>query len=197
MTRAGYLWHLVRRSFHGTIRRLEVGEATTAILVLVPAYLFPAYRERLEILFLVLLGLFVLTFVVGLFLAAHASHKETEAALDRHRQEISDLRAQIYAGDHEPTLVYARHRFANLKEPVRVVLEQLATRGDMSWEEILSATEELRQKPLIQQDIEDSGFVSRDAGNGRWHLSDELGQLVPRLVKEWRAQHPASQPGTR
>ncbi len=87
MNRRQYLWYLVKESFHGTFRVLEIGEAVVALAVHVTGY-FAHYftedhaaavelKEKLDVAFVVFLGLLVLTFFVGLFLAAYASSMGT------------------------------------------------------------------------------------------------------------------------
>jgi hypothetical protein len=73
----GYFWFLVKRSFHGTLRTLEIGEAIVATVVHVFGYCLPAHKEALEVLFVALVALLVLTFFFGLFLAAYASNHVT------------------------------------------------------------------------------------------------------------------------
>src|SRR5262249_9567011 len=94
MTRRGYFWKLVRRSFHGTLRVLETGEALVAITVYTVSYFHHGWREPLEVLFVVLVGLLVLTFFFGMFLAAYASNQEMEAVVLSHQRTIAELENQ-------------------------------------------------------------------------------------------------------
>jgi hypothetical protein len=97
----GYLWRIVRLSFRGTFRALEIGEAVTALIVHVLGWFVHAWKEPLEILFVVLACLLVLTFFAGLFVAAYASQKEADEKVEklrnenRSKQNIQALRQRI------------------------------------------------------------------------------------------------------
>lgn len=90
-----FFWMLVRRSFHGTLRVLEIGEALVALGVHVTGYFVPAHKEELEVAFVALVGLLVLTFFVGLFLAAYAAQREEE-----------EKRADVEASQHRESEKY-------------------------------------------------------------------------------------------
>jgi|GEM_PF-6044584 len=102
MSRWGYFWKLVRRSFHGTLRTLEVGEAVVATGVHCLGYLFPAHKEVFAVAFLTLVGLLVLTFLVGLFVAAYASNQEiildTAALVRELAVTTDDYRSKLLIG---------------------------------------------------------------------------------------------------
>jgi hypothetical protein len=83
MPRLRFFWKLVKTSFHGTFRFLEIGEALVALVVHGLGWLRPAWKEPLETLFVALIGLLILTFFFGLFLAAYAQNKETENERDQ------------------------------------------------------------------------------------------------------------------
>ena len=98
MSKWAYFGRLFRRSWHGTLRFLEIGEAFVALTVHVSGYFLPEYKEELEMAFVVLLVLFFLTFFFGLFTAAYAFHRDTvgssvaqELALEKRNCEIQEF----------------------------------------------------------------------------------------------------------
>jgi hypothetical protein len=99
MTRWGFFWHLARRSFHGPLLVLEIGEASMAVVIHAASYFVPGIEHLLGILSLTLIVALFGTFFLGLFLAAYASNKEIEglrlrdlaAADERHRKERGEV----------------------------------------------------------------------------------------------------------
>jgi hypothetical protein len=68
-----YFWGLVPRSLRSSVRWLEAAELTASMVVGVASLVFPEWREPLGYTVLVLLGLFTLTFLVGLLFAGYAN----------------------------------------------------------------------------------------------------------------------------
>lgn len=92
MSPLAYFGHLFHRSFHGTLRVLEVGEAVSAIVVYVVGFFAHEWKEPLEVLFVVLACLLIVTFLLGMFLAAYSHQKDTE---QKHATAEAELRARI------------------------------------------------------------------------------------------------------
>jgi hypothetical protein len=88
MTKMKYFKEIFKRSFQGTFRLLEIGEAIVALLVHVIGYFAHEYKETLEVLFVVLVALLVLTFFTGLLVASYVFHKESD---ERNTQSIQEL----------------------------------------------------------------------------------------------------------
>src|ERR1700688_4698673 len=101
-----YLWELVRSSFTGTFRVLEIAEAVLAIIVHSLGYRFPEWKESLDGAFVVLAALLVVTFFIGLFVAAYRSQlraDESRRIADerlrpaiRIREEVEELSNKHY-----------------------------------------------------------------------------------------------------
>jgi hypothetical protein len=108
MSRSAYFWLLVCHSFHGTFRMLEIGEAVAALIVHVLGYFVHAWKEPLEVVFVALLGLLILTFFVGLFLAAYAHQQladhEHKRIAEKNNADLAKLRQEL--GEPEHALVF-------------------------------------------------------------------------------------------
>lgn len=93
-----YFGELVRRSFHGAFRIVEIAEAAAAVLCHAAAWFWPEYRDVLEPISVGILIVFVLTFVFGLIVAAHGMHREEEAARTAAEGKLKP-KVEIVAGE--------------------------------------------------------------------------------------------------
>lgn len=89
MALLSYFWRLTCKSFHGMLRVLEIGEALAATTVYFVGFFKHEWKERLEILFVVLVALIVLTFFCGLFIAAYASDRDAQKKLKEHESRLA------------------------------------------------------------------------------------------------------------
>src|SRR6516162_6276531 len=93
-----YLKRIAARSFHGTIRVLELGEAIIAVSVGVASFFFPQAEHLLSLIFFIFLIALIFTFMYGLFSAACQYDREL-------RERISDYESQM-----EPRIELLRDR---------------------------------------------------------------------------------------
>jgi hypothetical protein len=179
----GYFWFLVKRSFHGTLRTLEIGEAIVAIAVHVFGYFFPAHKETLEVLFVVLVALLVLTFFFGLFLAAYASNQEDAANRIKQQKEYSGKetawakeRDELYARLKAKGLTTERtqevhDRLSQCSPEEQDIIRLVARSGHMHKEKI---AEYANSKGYSYRNLEklsiDTGLLLRDVGTDFYRI---------------------------
>lgn len=116
-----YFGYLICKSFHGAFRLLEGAEVIVAIGIGVACYFWPAWRDSLEVLFLILVGLFFLTLLCGMILAAHILDEKKENGLaglktflqlpqarDQFQQSILVFRAEVFPalGTTDPYVIF-------------------------------------------------------------------------------------------
>jgi hypothetical protein len=186
-----YFWGLLRRSFHGTFRALEIGEALTAMIVHVLGYFVHEWKDTLEILFVALLGALLLTFLIGLLVAAHFSQKEIEKSASEKetelRAEISRLNAQLTRPDITDEIRREAHRlFHNLSTVRRLALKRIAVMGCQTsgqLEEYLKDQNNGVISTQIAAEIH-TGFelISRDRANGTWIVNPHFEPYVKELL---------------
>lgn len=151
-----YFSILARRSFHGTVRVLEIGEAVAALIVHVLGYYFHGWKEQLEVVFVVLLGVLALTFLFGLLRAAHAKQKETEANLQGELAEAESLRKRLKQQDEEHESAMASRQQANDALRTEIQRQQVIPQ--------FVIREELQLDPEKQVPVEDKITVSNKGG---------------------------------
>ena len=91
---AAYCWHLVRHSLHWSLKLLEAAEAIAATACYAIAYFWPQYHF-LEIVAVWLIAVIVLTFFVGLLVAAFVMDTEKTAALKVAIPDQASRRARV------------------------------------------------------------------------------------------------------
>ncbi len=120
-----YYRKLCRRSFHGTFRFLEIGEAILATAMYSLVYFFPGLEHFFHGAFVLFVGLLILTFLSGLLFAAYLSAKEMD-------QEIVNLNGQLVSkdkfGDERREMV--RKQWATLDERQRLALHLILVFGE-------------------------------------------------------------------
>lgn len=208
MTRWGYLWQLVRHSFHGMMRTLEVGEAAVAMLVYVVGYFVPEWKKPLEFLFVALLGLLVLTFFVGLFLAAHASNQEVEhvarklaaeaesafrgviAAKDEQieklRSSVAGLEARLAGqGLEVEQLEAVRKQFAMLTQEDVATIRHLVVFGRATEHQLRSAAAQGGYTPVIMNRLASLVvFLDRTSTAAAWYVIPSMVDIVKQVLSE-------------
>lgn len=70
------MWSIVRKSFHGAFRKVEIGEASAAVSLHGLSYFFEGLEHQLKLASLIIAGLFIVTFIFGLVIAAYVVDKE-------------------------------------------------------------------------------------------------------------------------
>jgi hypothetical protein len=167
-----FCWRLLKRSFHGTLRVLEIGEAVVAIVVHVLGYFFPQYKESLERLFLVLVALLVVTFLVGILIAAYGSNHELEADRNqlRRRAEVPDLSA-----DRRQE---AQEQLSRCMEDEVEALRTLLRAHHLHGEEVRRRCPGVDCMRLMAK----TSFLYRDGTNDLWRIQLEWQPVLTQLL---------------
>jgi hypothetical protein len=126
MSFRAYFWRLVRHSFQGAFRVLEISEAIGALIVHVTGYFVHEWKDSLEVLFVAVVALFVLTFFVGLIFAAHAIQTDSE-------KQKSALEAKISAEFDAKRSLLENERDTALGEAKALRFEKESNRTTLSF----------------------------------------------------------------
>ncbi|HEY2783729.1 MAG TPA: hypothetical protein VGJ05_02040 [Fimbriiglobus sp.] len=183
MSFLGYLWGIIRRSFHGAFRVAEIGEVVAALSVHGLGFFFPQWKETLEVLFLVDIGLFILTFFIGLLWAAYLSQKEEEG---RHAREVISLQTKIPPPLHEETMASLEAEWRCHTVTEKAVIKRLAHIGMQDHTQLASYLKTMGlvfqapDMPNICRHEERSTFVRLDS-SGKYFVPNELRPYVFRL----------------
>lgn len=114
-----YFWAVIKKSFHGSLRSLEVCEAVAAVILYSLSWKYKEAKDYLVLASIAISLLFVITFIFGLIIAAHSIQAETnKKAKEAEDKLIPRICFEVKTESHDG--FFHRVRIRNLSDNIAI-----------------------------------------------------------------------------
>jgi hypothetical protein len=181
-SRWAYFWMLCRRSLHGTKGLLELGEAILATAMYVCLYYVPEAAKLVKGLFVLFLGMLIVSFFFGLFLAAYASNREEQDRRQDAERRLEAEKARL--GLHAARRRSIADQLARLTYPQEVAVRAILSLGPIDDNQL---GERIGPQAVAGAGLEDlagrTNLILRDDAC-RWVVNPSLSDVLRDLLHE-------------